>query len=239
MSHSWHSPIERRSPVSSRSGRDSWSSTSCTCLGSSSSFSSSALRSESGNVPHFVPRATAKSTKASRVEENTFVDATPSSAPASASTTTSLSRPMVESATLTNATVRTRLPSSQPRTARMLATASSVSPEFEMTITTSPGRHKGWLYLNSEAYCTSTAILAMCSIRYSATRAACQEVPQPTIVNLFLKPEALISAMTSRGVRPAYVWESGKGFSRLGMTTLPPEPASFAGGEAGCELGYP
>ena len=39
----------------------------------------------------------------------------------------------------------------------------------------------GFLYLNSDAYSTSTGIRARSSIKYSATKPACQEVPQATI----------------------------------------------------------
>mmetsp|Transcript_52691 Transcript_52691/g.162975 ORF Transcript_52691/g.162975 Transcript_52691/m.162975 type:complete len:301 (+) Transcript_52691:522-1424(+) len=231
MSHKMHSPIFKDFPGDSwpvcRRGLDSRSSTSCTCSGSSSSFSNKTFRSDSGKVPHAVPRATARSTKARTVAEKTFVDATPTSAPAMASTTASLSRPTVESASLTSASVRTWPPFSHRRTDRRLSTASKVSPEFETTIKTSPGRTRGCLYLNSDAYCTSTGIRAMCSMRYSPTKAACQEVPHPMIVNLFLTLPLPIeqAAITSNGERPASLCVAGSCFSRLGKVTLPPASA--------------
>ena len=42
----------------------------------------------------------------------------------------------------------------------------------------------GFLYLNSEAYSTSTGILANSSIRYSPIKPACQEVPQAMMMIL-------------------------------------------------------
>ena len=43
----------------------------------------------------------------------------------------------------------------------------------------------GFRYLNSDAYSTSTGILANVSNRYSPTRPACHEVPHATIIILF------------------------------------------------------
>ena len=74
----------------------------------------------------------------------------------------------------------------------MAAIVSAVSPDCEMAITTSFSVIIGFLYLNSEAYSTSTGILAYSSIRYSPTRPACQEVPQATIMirSMFLSLSA-------------------------------------------------
>ena len=58
------------------------------------------------------------------------------------------------------------------------AKVSAVSPDCEIAITTSLLEIIGFLYLNSEAYSTSTGILANSSITYSATNPACHEVPQ-------------------------------------------------------------
>ncbi len=42
----------------------------------------------------------------------------------------------------------------------------------------------GFLYLNSEAYSTSTGIFKYFSKKYSITKPACQDVPQPIIIIL-------------------------------------------------------
>ena len=52
-------------------------------------------------------------------------------------------------------------------------------------ISTSLSVITGFRYRNSEAYSTSTGILAKSSKIYSATRPACQDVPQATIIILF------------------------------------------------------
>ena len=62
------------------------------------------------------------------------------------------------------------------------ARVSAVSPDCEIAITTSLFPITGFLYLNSDAYSTSTGILAKSSKIYSATNPACQDVPQATIV---------------------------------------------------------
>ena len=62
---------------------------------------------------------------------------------------------------------------------------SAVSPDCDTAITISRSVMIGFLYLNSEAYSTSTGIRARSSIKYSATKPACQEVPQPTMMILF------------------------------------------------------
>ena len=59
---------------------------------------------------------------------------------------------------------------------------SAVSPLCEIAIITSPLFIIGFLYLNSEAYSTSTGILTNSSNIYSATRPACHEVPQAIIM---------------------------------------------------------
>ena len=59
---------------------------------------------------------------------------------------------------------------------------SAVSPDWEIAIITSLEVIIGFLYLNSEAYSTSTDILAISSKIYSATKPACQEVPQAIII---------------------------------------------------------
>ena len=57
--------------------------------------------------------------------------------------------------------------------------------EKPMAMTTSDSSIIGFLYLNSEAYSTSTGTLAISSKRYSPTKPACQEVPQAMIMILF------------------------------------------------------
>ncbi len=69
------------------------------------------------------------------------------------------------------------------------ARVSAVSPDCEIAITTSPSRMMGFLYLNSDAYSTSTGIRQNSSIMYSATKPACHDVPQATII--------ILSALTS------------------------------------------
>ena len=59
---------------------------------------------------------------------------------------------------------------------------SAVSPDCDTAITMSCSEIIGFLYLNSDAYSTSTGIRTRSSIKYSATKPACQEVPQATIM---------------------------------------------------------
>ena len=59
---------------------------------------------------------------------------------------------------------------------------SAVSPLWEIAMMISPLLTTGFLYLNSDAYSTSTGILQSSSIMYSATKPACQLVPQATIM---------------------------------------------------------
>ena len=79
----------------------------------------------------------------------------------------------------------------------MAASVSAVSPDCEMAMMTSFSVMIGFLYLNSEAYSTSTGILAKSSKMYSATKPACQDVPQATIMilsalrNLFMLSSTL------------------------------------------------
>ena len=65
------------------------------------------------------------------------------------------------------------------------ASVSAVSPDWDIAITISSGLIIGLRYLNSEAYSTSTGILAKSSIIYSPTKPACHDVPQPIINILF------------------------------------------------------
>src|SRR5690606_17916335 len=62
------------------------------------------------------------------------------------------------------------------------ASVSAVSPDWETAITTSPSRMTGLRYLNSDAYSTSTGMRQNSSKRYSATRPACHDVPQATMM---------------------------------------------------------
>mmetsp|Transcript_44811 Transcript_44811/g.115987 ORF Transcript_44811/g.115987 Transcript_44811/m.115987 type:complete len:251 (-) Transcript_44811:199-951(-) len=223
MSHKMHSPISSDCVLSFLSGLDSVSITPCTRLGISSSFSNNAFLSASLKVPAASPSAMASSTKLSTVHEKTFVEATPASAPARLWMHTSASLPMVDSASFTTPTVRTSLPLSLRRRRRMLSTESVVAPELETTMKTSPGRETGWRYLYSEAYWTSTGIRAMCSIKYSATRAAWCDVPHPMMVKRLLKLPSAVEhlAITSMGVLPAMLCPSGSGVFRPGSSTLP------------------
>ena len=50
----------------------------------------------------------------------------------------------------------------------------------------------GSLYLNSEAYSTSTGILAIFSNMYSATKAECHDVPHAIIVILLADKNLLM-----------------------------------------------
>mmetsp|Transcript_59381 Transcript_59381/g.165813 ORF Transcript_59381/g.165813 Transcript_59381/m.165813 type:complete len:205 (-) Transcript_59381:366-980(-) len=173
MSHKMHSP--RFKGVSQRcifcvchNGLDSRSRTACTWSGNSSMFCSNVSRSACSIVPQASPNMTARRTKARQLAQNAFVDATPASSPAIASITTSLSRAIVEFVWFTTATTRTFAPLLLRLTSLMLSTASMVSPELETTMNTSPSFMIGVLHLNSDAYCTSTGILAIVSTRYSA-----------------------------------------------------------------------
>ena len=57
------------------------------------------------------------------------------------------------------------------------ASVSAVSPDCEIGIMISPLLITGFLYLNSDAYSTSTGILSNSSKKYSPKRLECQEVP--------------------------------------------------------------
>jgi len=75
------------------------------------------------------------------------------------------------------------------------ASVSAVSPDCEIAITISFLFMIGFLYLNSEAYSTSTGIRAKSSNKYSATNPACHEVPQATItIRLAFKNLAMLSS---------------------------------------------
>ena len=69
---------------------------------------------------------------------------------------------------------------------------SAVSPDWDITKTTSPLLIIGNLYLNSDAYSTSTGTLRYFSKKYSATRPACHEVPHPIIIILFVFKRGLV-----------------------------------------------
>ena len=65
------------------------------------------------------------------------------------------------------------------------ASVSAVSPDCDIGITMSPLLIIGFLYLNSEAYSTSTGILSNSSKKYSPNRLECQDVPQEIKIILF------------------------------------------------------
>ena len=65
------------------------------------------------------------------------------------------------------------------------AKVSAVSPDCDIAIITSSLLIIGFLYLNSEAYSTSTGILVKSSKIYSPINPACQEVPQAIIIIRF------------------------------------------------------
>ena len=65
------------------------------------------------------------------------------------------------------------------------ASVSAVSPLCEMAITTSPLPTTGFLYLNSEAYSTSTGMRQSVSMICLPIRPACHDVPQATITTRF------------------------------------------------------
>ena len=66
------------------------------------------------------------------------------------------------------------------------AIVSAVSPDWDMGMMTSSFSMMGSLYLNSDAYSTSVGIRVIFSKRYSPTKPACHEVPQPSIIIRFL-----------------------------------------------------
>ena len=72
------------------------------------------------------------------------------------------------------------------------ARVSAVSPDWDIAIIISSLLTTGSLYLNSEAYSTSTEILAIFSNIYSAIKAECHDVPQAIIVILFADKNLLI-----------------------------------------------
>ena len=65
------------------------------------------------------------------------------------------------------------------------AKVSAVSPDWEIAITMSLSLMTGFLYLNSDAYSTSTGILDKPSKIYSASYPSFQEVKQENIVIFF------------------------------------------------------
>mmetsp|Transcript_111054 Transcript_111054/g.314300 ORF Transcript_111054/g.314300 Transcript_111054/m.314300 type:complete len:297 (+) Transcript_111054:546-1436(+) len=230
MSQSTHSPTWSALPCvfCSQSGSDCRLSTARTWSGSCTSFSTITSLSGPTRVPHASPRSMASSTRASMVAEKAFVEEMPSSSPAMTFIDASLSRARVEPSWLTRASVRTSPPCGELFRDLRLSTASAVSPEFEMMTRVSPGRRRGNRYLNSDAYCTSTGIRAMCSMRYSASKAACHELPLPMTMILFLKLAPLPceqAAMMSIGLAPASLCAGGNGARKAGKSTSPAPPA--------------
>mmetsp|Transcript_5935 Transcript_5935/g.19129 ORF Transcript_5935/g.19129 Transcript_5935/m.19129 type:complete len:201 (-) Transcript_5935:233-835(-) len=66
---------------------------------------------------------------------------------------------------------------------RSAARVSAVSPDCEMTMTTSSSaRRTAFRYRNSDAYSTSTGTLHRDSRMYSPTRPACHDVPHPQMI---------------------------------------------------------
>mmetsp|Transcript_30742 Transcript_30742/g.88781 ORF Transcript_30742/g.88781 Transcript_30742/m.88781 type:complete len:249 (+) Transcript_30742:635-1381(+) len=220
MSHILQSPTtsECSEAPSCFNARDSRSMTFWIWSGISSSFARMASRSASDNVPLSSPNATANNAKAATVEENTLVDATPTSSPATTLMQVSLSRAMEESTSFTTPTVNTLSPLALSFTCLKHCTDSAVSPEPDTTMKTSPERVIGLRYTNSEANSTVTGILAICSIMYSATIAAWYEEPLPTIVNLFAH-RLEHAAITCSGVLPSSPCVAGKGISCCGSFT--------------------
>ena len=106
---------------------------------------------------------------------NAFVEATPISGPACVYAPLSVSRAILDPTTLQ--TPKTCAPASFA--VFIAASVSAVSPLWEIAMTTSSGRIMGFRYLNSDAYSTSTGIRVNSSSKYSATKPACQLVPQP------------------------------------------------------------
>ena len=107
-----------------------------------------------------------------------FVDATPISGPACVYAPAFVSLAIEDPTTLQ--TPKTKAPFDFA--SFIAAKVSAVSPDCEIAIITSFEVIIGFLYLNSDAYSTSTGIRALSSIRYSPTKPACQEVPQAIII---------------------------------------------------------
>mmetsp|Transcript_86075 Transcript_86075/g.263419 ORF Transcript_86075/g.263419 Transcript_86075/m.263419 type:complete len:239 (+) Transcript_86075:456-1172(+) len=175
MSHKRQSPIckaRSSSPSSPFSALDSLSRIVWICDGTACNSCRMRRRSKSDRLPHASPKATASSVKAAMVDERTLVEATPTSSPAITDKNVSLSRAMVDSSSLTTPMTRTSLPNSALRTTLRLSTDSPVSPELDTTMSTSPLRMTGVRNLYSDDNSTTTGMRAMCSMRYSATKAA-------------------------------------------------------------------
>mmetsp|Transcript_63255 Transcript_63255/g.150880 ORF Transcript_63255/g.150880 Transcript_63255/m.150880 type:complete len:226 (-) Transcript_63255:215-892(-) len=206
--------------ASGRKCFDSVLTTSSMVSGRRRSFSTKAALS--CKAPESSAMCMASSTKIKEVEEKTFVDATPSSVPARAAMCASHSVAMVDLSWFTIPMVKMSAASFDALTLRTPSTASPVSPELDTTMSTSPAFRRGFLYRNSEAICTSTGILAICSMRYSPSRATFQEEPAPMIMILLVKPpSALLQARsTSEALLPPHR-PSGSGACRLGIFTLP------------------
>ena len=112
---------------------------------------------------------------------NALVEATPISGPACVYAPPLLALAIDEPTTLTTPKI-----TAPCRFAFSIATnVSAVSPLWEMAMMISPLLITGLRYLNSEAYSTSTLIRHNSSKMYSATRPACQLVPQATITIRF------------------------------------------------------
>src|SRR3989338_9188106 len=109
---------------------------------------------------------------------NAFVEATPISGPAYVYKTESDSRSIELPFTFTiDKTFALFLFASL-----IAANVSAVSPDWEIAMTRVFLLIIGCLYLNSEAYSTSTGIFASSSSINSPAKAECHEVPQATII---------------------------------------------------------
>ena len=109
---------------------------------------------------------------------NAFVDATPISGPAWVYVPPEVVLVIEDPTTLQIPKVRAPFSFANSKAAKV----SAVSPDWDIAITMSFFVKIGFLYLNSEAYSTSTFILERSSIRYSPIKPECHEVPHAIII---------------------------------------------------------
>ena len=129
-----------------------------------------------------------------------LVEATPISGPACVYAPAFVSLAIVDPTTLH--TPKTKAPLDFANL--IAASVSAVSPDCDIAITTSFSVITGLRYLNSDAYSTSTGILAKSSKIYSATKPACHYVPQATIIiRLAFKNFSILSSIPAMRIIPS------------------------------------
>ena len=136
---------------------------------------------------------------------NALVEATPISGPACRYTPASVSRAIELATTFT----RPNTSAPRRRASCTAASVSAVSPDWLIASTAVWESRIGLRYRNSLAYSTSTGRRARVSMTYSATSAACQEVPHATRIKRSIRARS-----RSNGARPPSTTSPSAGLSR-------------------------